>query len=72
MELMKRIVMARVLRNGETDDGSFDREFWRRQGHEAIFAAAWEMVEEARMMKDANGGEPRLQRSVSRVVRGAS
>jgi len=26
-------------------DRSFDIEFWQEQGDEAIFAAAWEMVE---------------------------
>jgi hypothetical protein len=31
--------MARVLRPGETDDGSFDLEFWRAVGAEGRFAA---------------------------------
>ena len=65
-----RVRMARVLRNGTRDDGSFDIEFWRRIGAEGRFAAAWEMVLEAqaiRGVKDAR--EPRLQRSVLRVER---
>jgi hypothetical protein len=62
-------MMSRVLRAGEQDDGSFDREFWRRVGPEGIFAAAWEMVREVRAMRGEDGDEPRLQRSVLRVVR---
>lgn len=30
---------------GEFPDRSFDIEFWQEQGDEAIFAAAWELVE---------------------------
>jgi hypothetical protein len=30
---------------GSFPDRSFDIEFWQEQGDEAIFAAAWEMVE---------------------------
>lgn len=63
-----RIVMARVLR-GESDDGAFDLEFWRRVGPEGVFEAAWEMVSEARAMRGDLADEPRLQRSVLRVVR---
>ena len=40
------VVMARVLRSGAKDDGSFDLEFWRRVGAEGVWAAAWEMVAE--------------------------
>ena len=51
------------------DDGAFDLEFWRKLGPEAIFAASWEMVAEMRAMRGEDGDEPRLQRSVVRVVR---
>jgi hypothetical protein len=34
-------------------DRSFDIEFWQKQGDEAIFAAAWEMVE---LAKEINHG----------------
>jgi hypothetical protein len=61
--------MSRVLRNGEKDDGAFDLAFWRAAGAEAIFAAAWEMVNEARAIRGEDGDEPRLQRAVVRVVR---
>ncbi len=66
---MERIVMSRVLRAGEVDDGSFDLDFWRRVGAEGIFAAAWEMVSEQRAFRGDDGDEPRLQRTVCRVVR---
>jgi hypothetical protein len=42
--------MARVLRGGQVDDGSFDLHFWQRVGAEGIFAAAWDMVAEAQLM----------------------
>ena len=65
------IVMSRVLRDGEPDDGSFDRAFWRSIGAEGIFAASWEMVSEQRAFRGESGDEPRLQRSVVRVIRRA-
>lgn len=47
----------------EFPDRSFDIEFWQEQGDEAIFAAAWEMVELAEEVK--NGRKPTLQRTVT-------
>jgi hypothetical protein len=41
-------------------DPSFDIEFWQEQGDEAIFAAAWEMVELAEEIN--HGRKPTLQR----------
>ena len=61
--------MSRVLRGGKRDDGSFDADFWQRVGAEGIFAAAWEMVSEQRSIRGQDGDEPRLQRSVVRIVR---
>ena len=61
--------MSRVLRDGAKDDGSFDAEFWQRVGAEGIFAAAWEMVGESDRIRGEDGSQPRLQRSVLRVVR---
>ena len=61
--------MSRVLRGGEPDDGSFDLAFWREVGAEGIFAAAWEMVAERRAFEGDRADEPRLQRSVLRIVR---
>ena len=67
---MKRIVMARLSRRGD-EERAFDREFWRRVGHEGRFAAMWEMVEETELIRGGDGGQPRLQRSVQRLVRRA-
>jgi len=64
----RSVVMSRVLRGGEPDDGSFDLDFWQRIGAEGIFAAAWEMIEESRAFRGEHGDEPRLQRSVLRVI----
>jgi len=44
-------------------DRSFDIEFWQEQGDEAIFAAAWEMVELAEEI--SHGRKPTLQRTVT-------
>jgi hypothetical protein len=44
-------------------DRSFDIEFWQEQGDEAIFAAAWEMVELAEEVR--NGRKPALQRTTT-------
>ena len=63
------IRMARVLRGGQVDDGSFDLDFWQRVGAEGIFAAAWDMVAEVQLMGGGSGEQPRLQRSVLRVIR---
>ncbi len=49
-------------------DRSFDIAYWQRQGPEAIFAAAWELVVEAQRRR---GGEDelRLQRTVESFQR---
>ena len=47
------------LVQGGFPDRSFDIEFWQEQGDEAIFAAAWEMVELAEEIK--HGRKPTLQ-----------
>ena len=44
-------------------DRFFDIEFWQEQGDEAIFAAAWEMVELAEEVR--NGRKPTLQRTAT-------
>ena len=48
-------------------DRSFDIEFWQEQGDEAIFAAAWELVEIAEEIK--HGRRPRLQRTATAFKR---
>jgi hypothetical protein len=64
-----RLQMSRVLRGHAKDDGSFDIEFWQRLGPAAILEAAWDMVLEVEAMRGGDGDQPRLQRSVCRVVR---
>jgi hypothetical protein len=48
-------------------DRSFDIEFWQEQGDEAIFAAAWEMVELAE--ETSHGRKPTLQRTATTLKR---
>ena len=55
------------LVKGEFPDRSFDIEFWQEQGDEAIFSAAWEMVELAEEIK--NGRKPTLQRTATTLKR---
>ena len=52
---------------GKYPDRKFDIEFWQKQGDEAIFSAAWEMVELAEEMK--HGRKPEFQRSVTCLKR---
>jgi hypothetical protein len=63
-----RIRMARLVRAAEADR-SFDLEFWRKAGHEARFAAAWQMVSEVSAIRGEEVGESRLQRSVQSIQR---
>lgn len=60
--------MARLVRR-EEQDRSFDLEFWRRVGDVGRFAAAWQMVNELRLIRGIRGEQPRLQRSVSVLKR---
>ena len=66
MSVRQREWKTRVVR-GEFPDRAFDIEFWQKQGDEAIFRAAWEMVIAAEEFK--HGRAPRLQRNVTRVQR---
>jgi hypothetical protein len=43
---------------GRYPDRKFDMEFWQKQGDQAIFSAAWEMIEVADEMK--HGRKPEL------------
>jgi hypothetical protein len=53
------------LVEGRFPDRDFDIEFWQEQGTEAIFSAAWEMVELAEEIK--HGRKPTLQRTVTHL-----
>ena len=47
-------------------DRSFDIEFWQELGDEAIFAAAWELVE---LAEEFHGRKPTLQRNATALKR---
>ena len=55
------------LVKGGFPDRQFDIDFWQEQGDEAIFQAAWEMVELAQEVK--GGGSLTLQRTVTSLKR---
>jgi len=55
------------LVTGGFPDREFDVEFWQEQGDQAIFSAAWEMVELAEEAK--NGRKPTMDKSVTRLIR---
>jgi hypothetical protein len=55
------------LVEGGFPDRSFDIEFWQEQGDEAIFAAAWEMVELAEEVR--HDSKPALQRTATTLKR---
>lgn len=57
---------TRLVEGGFPDRG-FDIEFWQEQGDEAIFAAAWEMVEIAEEMR--HGRKPTFQRTATSLKR---
>ena len=50
-------------RLGDNDD-RFDIEFWQRQGDQAIFHAALEMILDYLMLRHGYVDKPRLQRTV--------
>ena len=65
--MTKRFIMEKLSRRGEED--TFDREFWRKVGHEGRFAATWEMVNEADLFRGKNVSQSRLQKSVQTIKR---
>ena len=52
---------------GSFPDRTFDIEFWQEQGDEAIFSAAWELVELAEEI--SHGRKPTLQRTATTLKR---
>lgn len=60
--------MERLLR-GQPDDGLFDLEFWQAVGAEGRFAAAWDMIRDVDLVRGGDGLQPRLQKSVGRLIR---
>ncbi len=66
----KRVFITRKIRRGVNEEKDFDREFWKKAGHEARFAAAWEMVNEFYLIRgNKDVGEQRLQRSIQNIKR---
>ncbi len=46
------------------NEGRFDIEFWQRQGDQAIFNAALDMILDYLMLRHGHVDKPRLQRTV--------
>ena len=67
MDIARNSKWKTRLVEGGFPDRSFDIEFWQDQGDEAIFAAAWEMVELAEEV--IHGRKPTLQRTVTTLKR---
>ena len=63
------LVMTRLGRMSDGDDRSFDIEFWQSLTDDQRLAAAWELVEDAHVLKGGNPDELRLQRSVTSLKR---
>jgi hypothetical protein len=64
-----RVVMARLVRRDQHSDRSFDLEFWEKVGARGRFAAAWQMIREIQLMRGLRGELPRMQKSVTRIIR---
>ena len=63
MSKKKPFVMERWSKLHEMDR-SFDIEYWQRQGPEAIFEAAWQMVVAEEERKGRKASDLRLRRDV--------
>jgi hypothetical protein len=61
-----RVWRTRLVEDG-FPDRSFDVAFWQEQGDEAIFSAAWELIELAEETR--HGRKPSLQRTVTTLKR---
>ena len=69
-EAAGRFLDDELVPNIETwvDNGVVDRDFWRNAGHEARFAAAWEMTGEVAAIRGIpDERQFRLQRSVQHI-----
>ena len=67
---MKRVINAKKVRRSSGNVKEFDRDFWKKAGHEARFRAAWEMVNEVRLIRgERNVSQQRLQRSIQSIKR---
>ena len=67
---MKRAINAKKVRRSSVNIKEFDRDFCKKAGHEARFRAAWEMVNEVRLIRgERNVSQQRLQRSIQSIKR---
>jgi hypothetical protein len=66
--LRRRRAVVRVLRLHE-DDGSFDREFWRKAPPSKRLEMVWELSLECWRWMRPDEAQPRLQRSLCRLRR---
>jgi hypothetical protein len=64
-----RVVMARVVTREQHSERSFDIEFWQKVGDAGRVAAAWQMVKEVQLIRGKSGELPRLQKSITRIIR---
>ena len=51
------------------DERQFDIAFWQRQGDQAIFDAAFDLVMDYLILREGHAVEPRLQRTVESFQR---
>ena len=68
MNERSRRIVANVARSHEEAE-AWDLRFWRDLGPEARLEAMWDMALEADVWKGGDGSQPRLQRSVCRLIR---
>lgn len=64
-----RLIMTRKGKLSDGDDRSFDIEFWQSLTEDQRMDAAWELVEDAHIMKGGDRNELRLQRSITSLKR---
>lgn len=70
MDRPKRRNITEALRKiGDPEGERFDIEFWQRQGPEAIFDAALDMIKDYQIVKQGYAEEPRIQRTVEHIQR---
>lgn len=70
---MQRKIVGRKIRRSLDDESQFDREFWKQAGHEARFAATWEMVDQVSLIRGGKRvSQSGLQRSVQNIQRRTS
>lgn len=64
-----RLVMTKLSTLEDSQDRSFDIEFWQRQDDTARLNAVWELVVLAHELKGRDVSELRLQRTIESIKR---